>query len=631
MSSAFESVSGSVYGVRSVPSSIPSSPRSVPALPSPPTSPNLHGMSPPGSPSSLGSFPSALSAMGSIWSLEEANVSRRDDELVAFSSQDHPESAHHLVIPSLALGPSLMPTPPPPEADVAYGEALGNVRILVLGGERSLADNLLMRSPQVVHIHGWDQPSGDVVSCLEASTILADRERNVRLTVMPSYDPRDNEATKRAVSQVLQTLRASFQTLHQQLHPARAPGPDFTAMLASHRTPLVTAVVLVVSEPITAKEHDIISSIASHAPVITLPHPNRRRHPHPTRPQTRSNSQTGLDTYHLAPPPLNRHATQRPHGHERGRTTLRRPQSHASPPFAATSPPFAPYYSTSPPFAPVTASPPFPPPREYVLHLNGASELAYVLFHNPRALAGLRDAAAARFVAWREREHDPALSPQTQIANREPQPAAGLFGFEDPEAGSDLEPLQSSSDQDDENDMMVMRRLWQLSAHEPSTDERGGTLRPSAAREPLPSFVTPPSLGGASPSPQYPPSQSKVSSRSTHGSSPNPGSVSPYPPIRRSTKRKAAALERSVYHDPLHIPSLVALAVSVLPQMISRVLGFSRTRNHKSKYRNIQSGNENDDDDGTGKGWSGLRVLIRVGAACAATFCAGWVCGFWMS
>ncbi|KAF8752078.1 hypothetical protein RHS01_08072 [Rhizoctonia solani] len=520
---------------------------------------------PPGSPSSLGSFPSALSAMGSIWSLEEANVSRRDDELVAFSSQDHPESAHHLVIPSLALGPSLMPTPPPPEADVAYGEALGN--------------------PQVVHIHGWDQPSGDVVSCLEASTILADRERNVRLTVMPSYDPRDNEATKRAVSQVLQTLRASFQTLHQQLHPARAPGPDFTAMLASHRTPLVTAVVLVVSE-----------RGATPIPLVHRPGPT-------PRPDW---------TYHLAPPPLNRHATQRPHGHERGRTTLRRPQSHASPPFAATSPPFAPYYSTSPPFAPVTASPPFPPPREYVLHLNGASELAYVLFHNPRALAGLRDAAAARFVAWREREHDPALSPQTQIANREPQPAAGLFGFEDPEAGSDLEPLQSSSDQDDENDMMVMRRLWQLSAHEPSTDERGGTLRPSAAREPLPSFVTPPSLGGASPSPQYPPSQSKVSSRSTHGSSPNPGSVSPYPPIRRSTKRKAAALERSVYHDPLHIPSLVALAVSVLPQMISRVLGFSRTRNHKSKYRNIQSGNENDDDDGTGKGYVLRRLGLRV-------------------
>jgi hypothetical protein len=193
MSSAFESVSGSVYGVRSVPSSIPSSPHSAPALPSPPTSPNLHGVSPPDSPSSLGSFPSALSAMGSIWSLDEVNVPRRDDELVAFSSQEHPESTHHLVIPSLALGPSLMPTPPPPETDAAYGEALGNVRILVLGGERSLADNLLMRSPQVVHIHGWDQPSGDVVACLEASTILADRERNVRLTVMPPYDPRDNE------------------------------------------------------------------------------------------------------------------------------------------------------------------------------------------------------------------------------------------------------------------------------------------------------------------------------------------------------------------------------------------------------------------------------------------------------
>ncbi|KAH7337397.1 hypothetical protein B0J17DRAFT_718168 [Rhizoctonia solani] len=629
MSSAFESVSGSVYGVRSMPSSIASSPHSAPALPSPPTSPNLHGMSPPGSPSSLGSFPSALSAMGSIWSLDEVNMGRRDDEQVAFLSQEHPESTHHLVIPSLALGPSLMPTPPPPESDAVYGEALGNVRILVLGGERSLADNLLMRSPQVVHIHGWDNPSGNVTSCLEASTILADRERNVRLTVMPSYDSRDNEATKRAVSQVVQTLHASFQALHQQLHPTRAPGPDFTAMLASHRTPLVTAVVLVVSEPITAKEHDIISSIVSHAPVITLPHPSRRRPLHATRPQTRSNSQTGLDTHHLAPPSLNRHATQRPHGYDRGRTTLRRSHAHASPPFAATSPPFTPYYSASPPFAAVTASPPFPPPREYVLHLNSISELAYILFHNPRTLAGLRDAAAARFISWREREYDPALSPQTQVATRESRPAAGLFGFEDPEAGSDLEPLQSS-DREDEDDM-IMRTLWKLNAHEPST---GGvaTLRPSAAREPLPSFGTTPGHTGASPSPPNLPSRrSEVSTlpRSVHATSPKLGSTSTYPPNRRSTKGKAAALERSVYHDPLHVPSLVALAVSVLPQMIGRVFGLTRSRNHKSKRGHIQSGNEK--DDGEGKGWSGLSILLRVGAACAATFCAGWVCGFWMT
>lgn len=196
MSSTFESISGSVYGVRSMPSSIPSSPHSAAPLPSPPTSPHLQGVSPPGSPSSLGSFPSALSAMGSIWSLEEIAMGRREEDLVAFSSQEHPESGHHLVIPSLALGPSLMPTPPPPDTEIAYGEALGNVRILVLGGHRSLADNLLMRSPQVVHIHGWDHPSGDVTACLEASTILADRERNVRLTVMPSFDLRDNEVSR---------------------------------------------------------------------------------------------------------------------------------------------------------------------------------------------------------------------------------------------------------------------------------------------------------------------------------------------------------------------------------------------------------------------------------------------------
>lgn len=121
-------------------------------------------------------------------------MSRRDED-ITFSSQEHAESGHQLVIPSLALGPSLMPAPPPRESEVAYGEAIGNVRILILGGQRSLADNLLMRSPQVVHIHGWDHPGGDVMACLEASTILADRDRNVRLTVMPSFDIRDNEVS----------------------------------------------------------------------------------------------------------------------------------------------------------------------------------------------------------------------------------------------------------------------------------------------------------------------------------------------------------------------------------------------------------------------------------------------------
>ncbi|KAG8683507.1 hypothetical protein FRC09_016042, partial [Ceratobasidium sp. 395] len=382
-----------------------SSPHSAPALPSPPTSPHLHSVSIPGSPSSLGSFPSAMSAAGSIWSLEEAGIARRatadEAEVAAFSSHEHPESAHHLVIPSLALGPSLVSAPvPAPEMENAYGEALGNVRLLVLGAQRSLADNLLMRSPHVVHIHGWDQPTGDVPASLEASTILADRERNVRLTVMPAFDPRDNDpvVTRRAIQQALQTLHASFQTLHSQLHPAKAPGPDFQAMLASHRTPLVTAVVIAVSEPISAREHDIISAIAAHAPVITLPNHHWRRHHHrPTQSQTRalsrSSSQTGFDPQHVVPPPLSRHATQRPtstipqspqvthmlssqylyadRGRQPGVVPLRASRqtvsAHASPPFAYSMPVSA------------TASPPFPPPpadREYVMHLSSMGELA---------------------------------------------------------------------------------------------------------------------------------------------------------------------------------------------------------------------------------------------------------------
>ncbi|QRV99085.1 hypothetical protein RhiJN_27104 [Ceratobasidium sp. AG-Ba] len=581
----------------------------------------------PGSPSSLGSFPSALS--GSIWSIEEGGYVRRaaaeEHEVAAFSSHEHPESAHHLVIPSLALGPALVSGPTPaPEMENAYGEALGNVRLLVLGGQRSLADNLLMRTPNVVHIHGWDQPTGDVLASLEASTILADRERNVRLTVMPPFDARDNDpvVTRRAVQQVLRVLHESFHTLHSQLHPARAPGPDFQAMLASHRTPLVTAVVIVVSEP---REHDIISAIAAHAPVITLPS-HRRRH-HPRQSQTRSSSQNGLDSsQHAIPPPLSRHSTQRPtasipqspqvahmlsaqyphtdRGRQPGVVPLRGSRqtvsAHASPPFAYSMPVSA------------TASPPFPPPppdREYVLHLNSMGELAYVLFHSPRALASLRDAAAARFVAWREREREISedRTVESRAGSRESR-MVGFLGFEDVDAG------QSEREDDEEQEDMVMRTMWRLGGH--GTEEMG-TLRPHQptvlgvqSREPLPLFNAPSSVAETA-------------------SSGRPSSISPSPiPMRRRRlepqygEGSGTPLARSVYHDPLHLPSLLALAASVLPRAIGGLFG-TRTRT-----RGGMNAKGEDDEDG---GWGGLGVLIGVGTACAATFCAGWMCGFWMS
>ncbi|KAG9098000.1 hypothetical protein FRC06_006933 [Ceratobasidium sp. 370] len=639
MSATYENIS---YGVRSMSSAMnsrPSSPHSAPALPSPPTSPNLHSVSVPGSPSSLGSFPSALSAAGSIWSLEEAGLARRattdEPEVAAFSSHEHPESAHHLVIPSLALGPSLISAPAPapaPEMENAYGEALGNVRLLVLGAQRSLADNLLMRSPHVVHIHGWDQPTGDVPASLEASTILADRERNVRLTVMPAFDPRDNDpvVTRRAVQQVLQTLHDSFQTLHSQLHPARAPGPDFQAMLASHRTPLVTAVVVVVSEPISAREHDIISAIAAHAPVITLPNHRRRHHPRLTQSQTRalsrSASQNGLDSQHVAPPQLSRHATQRPtpsipqspqvahmlssqylhadRGRQPGVVPLRGSRqtvsAHASPPFGYSMPVSA------------TASPPFPPPptdREYILHLNSMGELAYVLFHSPRALASLRDAAAARFVAWieteRERSRDPVRESRT--GSREFR-VVSVLGFEDVDVGQ-----SEPEDEIDEQEDMVMHTMWKLGGY---GEEEMGTLRPHQpiaprlqSREPLPLFNPPASVA-----------ETSLSARQASASpSPIPMRRRLRPIVSKYGEGSSTPLARSVYHDPLHLPSLFSLAASVLPRAIGGAFSSNPDR----------VGGKGSDDGGNR--WSRLGVLIGVGAACAATFYAGWVCGFWMA
>lgn len=395
---------------------------------------------------------------------------------------------------------------------------------------------------------------------------------------------------------------------------------------------------------ITAREHDIIAAIAAHAPVITLPHPSKRRHhPRPAQSQTqgrsRSSSQNGID--HPVPPSFARHVTHRPtnsipqspqvthmmmsqhHPIERGRhpgvaplRMSRTVSAHASPPYAYSMPVSA------------TASPPFPPApsdREYVLHLNSMGELAYVLFHNPRALATLRDVAAARFVAWREREREGSQERTEEVRSAQPR-SVGFLGFEDVDAGqSDREEGLEFEEGDDED--MIMRTMWKLGdyAREDEPSGAAATLRPlhptvaavGPTREPLPLFNAPSSVAETS-------------------SSARQASPSPSPPLIYSTIRRrklehpygegsGTPLARSVYHDPLHIPSLLALAVSVLPRMIGGVFGFgpSRTRSAGRTGRGK--------DGGRGEGWSGFGVLIGVGAACAATFCAGWVCGFWMA
>ena len=153
--------------------SLPSSP--VSALPSPPDSPS-------------GGSVSSLPSIGSSFFYSSAAASPPHVHAADGPLEDY---ALRLVIPSLTL-PTALPHPS------AYGETLGDLRLLILGskgiGKTTLANLLLESNDDIVHVSGWE---GNV---LTASTDWSDHEdnnglekfepaMNVQITELPGYDP----------------------------------------------------------------------------------------------------------------------------------------------------------------------------------------------------------------------------------------------------------------------------------------------------------------------------------------------------------------------------------------------------------------------------------------------------------
>jgi hypothetical protein len=128
-------ISTSVGTVRGLPERLVLPVLSTP--PSPTISDDDSLASAPDSPASSSSFPSLSS---SVFLSSAAGGSP------AHTHHAHPDPG--LIIPSLALPPALRPP-------TAAGQALGALRLLVVGGAGVLADVLLDRNDDVVHADAW--------------------------------------------------------------------------------------------------------------------------------------------------------------------------------------------------------------------------------------------------------------------------------------------------------------------------------------------------------------------------------------------------------------------------------------------------------------------------------------------
>lgn len=158
-------------------SSQPSSPRSS-ALPSPPDSPSSDSVS---------SFPSVSSSF--FFSSAAASPPRSQAP-----SEHARESTQGLIIPSLTLPEALhQPTP--------YGQTLGDIRLLVVGGKDFLAKLLLEDNDDIVDTGEWEDSGYGRIR--RASTDWIDHRdahglekyeptRNVEINELPGYECNDN-------------------------------------------------------------------------------------------------------------------------------------------------------------------------------------------------------------------------------------------------------------------------------------------------------------------------------------------------------------------------------------------------------------------------------------------------------
>ncbi|KAF9026812.1 hypothetical protein BDZ89DRAFT_1016009 [Hymenopellis radicata] len=245
-----------VMGDSSAESSVspPSSPRSG-TLPSPPDSPSSESVS---------SMPSVSSSF--FFSSAAASPPHSQPH------SDHArESTQGLIIPSLTLPEALhQPTP--------YGQTLGDLRLLVVGGKDFLAKLLLEDNQDIVDEGQWEDTGFGRI--LRASTDWIDHRdahglekfepsRNVEINELPGYECNNNP--NELVSYVKTIVQAPFRALADVLDPSCDPSGAAANLLSSPYTPLYTALVLLMPSTPSHFERTIIDDLSSYIPIIALP------------------------------------------------------------------------------------------------------------------------------------------------------------------------------------------------------------------------------------------------------------------------------------------------------------------------------------------------------------------------
>ncbi|KAL1948350.1 hypothetical protein VTO73DRAFT_12425 [Trametes versicolor] len=243
-----------------------------------PPSPFSAFQSEPGSPSgdSVSSFPSVSSSF--LFSSGPASHPPSEPD------SDLGDSTSGLVIPSLML-------PSPSKRPTAYGQTLGELRLLLLGPKgvdlSAIASRLVDDSEDVVEVGIWeeDRPEGGNTrgkrkASLRVSTHWVEHRdahglervepaRNVEILELAPYDPYSE--VDDVVQHVLPIIHSPFYQIMNLLNREHPPSGTLAHILSSSSSPLHTALILVACPTPTPAEKALIEALSPHIPIVLLP------------------------------------------------------------------------------------------------------------------------------------------------------------------------------------------------------------------------------------------------------------------------------------------------------------------------------------------------------------------------
>ncbi|TRM68069.1 hypothetical protein BD626DRAFT_395402 [Schizophyllum amplum] len=184
--------------------------------------------------------------------------------------------------------PDALPRPTP------FGQTLGDVRLLLLGGRGSgkttLANLLVEDNEEVVEQGTWENIDGGRVR--RASTYWIEHRdahglekfepaHNIEITELAGYDYHDD--VNGIVATILSIVHAPFISVAQALAPETAPSPVVANLVASSSSPLYTCLVFLSPSTPSSYEQTMVDRLGLHIPIIVLPRSARSRYPATSR------------------------------------------------------------------------------------------------------------------------------------------------------------------------------------------------------------------------------------------------------------------------------------------------------------------------------------------------------------